>query len=91
MESTRFAVFAEGLEALWEGESPGRPGSPDTGGQGVWALGPNGAGKTTAVRILSTLLRPDGGRAEAAGFDVVRQAGRGPLQHRSGWAAGGGG
>ncbi|GLW09658.1 daunorubicin resistance protein DrrA family ABC transporter ATP-binding protein [Microtetraspora sp. NBRC 13810] len=37
-------------------------------------LGPNGAGKTTCVRILSTLLRPDGGRAEVAGFDVVRQA-----------------
>jgi ABC-2 type transport system ATP-binding protein len=36
-------------------------------------LGPNGAGKTTAVRILATLLRPDGGRAEVAGFDVVRQ------------------
>jgi ABC-2 type transport system ATP-binding protein len=37
-------------------------------------LGPNGAGKTTAVRILTTLLRPDGGRAEVAGYDVVRQA-----------------
>ncbi|GAB2876006.1 ATP-binding cassette domain-containing protein [Streptomyces mayteni] len=37
-------------------------------------LGPNGAGKTTAVRILATLLRPDGGRAEVAGYDVVRQA-----------------
>jgi ABC-2 type transport system ATP-binding protein len=37
-------------------------------------LGPNGAGKTTAVRIFSTLLRPDGGRATVAGFDVVRQA-----------------
>jgi ABC-2 type transport system ATP-binding protein len=36
-------------------------------------LGPNGAGKTTAVRILATLLRPDGGRAEVAGHDVVRQ------------------
>jgi ABC-2 type transport system ATP-binding protein len=35
-------------------------------------LGPNGAGKTTAVRILTTLLRPDGGRAEVAGADVVR-------------------
>ena len=35
-------------------------------------LGPNGAGKSTAVRILSTLLRPDGGRARVAGFDVVR-------------------
>ncbi len=37
-------------------------------------LGPNGAGKTTAVRIFTTLLRPDGGRAEVAGFDVVRDA-----------------
>ncbi|MEU8569422.1 ATP-binding cassette domain-containing protein [Streptomyces pathocidini] len=36
-------------------------------------LGPNGAGKTTAVRVLSTLLRPDGGRAEVAGFDVLRR------------------
>jgi ABC-2 type transport system ATP-binding protein len=36
-------------------------------------LGPNGAGKTTAVRILSTLIRPNAGRALVAGFDVVRQ------------------
>ncbi|MCX4960485.1 ATP-binding cassette domain-containing protein [Streptomyces virginiae] len=39
-------------------------------------LGPNGAGKTTAVRIFATLLRPDEGRAEVGGYDVVREAGR---------------
>ena len=39
-------------------------------------LGPNGAGKTTAVRILTTLLRADGGRAEVAGFDVAREPDR---------------
>jgi ABC-2 type transport system ATP-binding protein len=45
-------------------------------------LGPNGAGKTTAVRILATLLRPDGGRARVAGFDVVGQAAQ--VRHRIG-------
>ncbi len=36
-------------------------------------LGPNGAGKTTTVKILSTLLNPDSGRAMVNGFDVVRE------------------
>lgn len=37
-------------------------------------LGPNGAGKTTTVRILSTLLKPDGGEAMVHGYNVVREA-----------------
>ena len=36
-------------------------------------LGRNGAGKTTAVRVLSTLARPDAGRASVAGYDIVAQ------------------
>ena len=42
-------------------------------GQVVGLLGPNGAGKTTIVRMLTTLLRPDAGRAVVAGHDVIAE------------------
>jgi ABC-2 type transport system ATP-binding protein len=70
-----YAVFAEGLRKRYR----------DTlalddfhlavpRGMVFGLLGPNGAGKTTAVRILSTLTRADGGRAEVAGHDVRTQS-----------------
>ncbi|MFJ8634513.1 ATP-binding cassette domain-containing protein [Streptomyces sp. NPDC093568] len=73
---TTYAIEAEGLvkrfketEALAGVDLGARKGTV------LGLLGPNGAGKTTAVRIFATLLRPDGGRAQVAGHDVVREAG----------------
>jgi ABC-2 type transport system ATP-binding protein len=70
MTST-FAIEAVGLRKRY-GDSEALAGVDLTVATGsVCALlGPNGAGKTTAVRILTTLTRLDGGRAQVAGFDV---------------------
>ena len=75
MAQADLAVFAEGLRKRY-GETTALDGLDLAVPAGTihGVLGPNGAGKTTAVRILSTLLRFDGGRAEVAGFDVARQA-----------------
>jgi len=69
------AVLAEGLAKRF-GETTALAGVDLAVRTGtvLGLLGPNGAGKTTAVRILTTLLRPDDGRALVCGYDVVRQA-----------------
>ncbi|MHA5047277.1 ATP-binding cassette domain-containing protein [Streptomyces sp. SD15] len=69
-----YAVWAEGLEKRY-GEKRALDGF-DLGVRERTVhglLGPNGAGKTTAVRILSTLVKLDGGRARVAGLDVARR------------------
>jgi ABC-2 type transport system ATP-binding protein len=69
------AILAEGLYKKF-GTTQALAGLDLAAEQGtvLAMLGPNGAGKTTAVRILTTLLRPDAGHAVVAGYDVVAQA-----------------
>ena len=71
----RTAILAEGLQKRF-GQTQALAGLDLRAEEGtvLGVLGPNGAGKTTAVRILTTLLQPDAGRAEVAGLDVVRHA-----------------
>lgn len=74
------AIIAEGLTKRY-GKTVALDGLDLTVPEGtvLGLLGPNGAGKTTAVRVLTTLLQPDAGRATVAGFDVLAQ----PNQVRS--------
>jgi ABC-2 type transport system ATP-binding protein len=67
------AVIAEGLRKSF-GTTEALAGVDFTvrAGTVLGLLGPNGAGKTTSVRILTTLLKPDAGRAEVAGIDVLK-------------------
>ncbi|MEU1477476.1 ATP-binding cassette domain-containing protein [Streptomyces sp. NPDC005760] len=73
MTST-YAVLSEGLEKRF-GEVHALRGLDLAVAPGTVCgiLGPNGAGKTTAVRLLTTLLRPDAGSARVAGHDLVRE------------------
>ncbi len=77
MASSELAVEAEGLTKHYgsvralDGVDLRVPRGTTLG-----VLGPNGAGKTTAVRVLTTLLRPDAGSARVAGLDVLRQPAR---------------
>ena len=74
MKRGRPAILAEGLRKSY-GKTLALDGLDLHVEEGtiLGLLGPNGAGKTTAVRILTTLLSPDAGRAEVAGLDVLRQ------------------
>ena len=75
MEDVTNAIEAHGLMKRF-GKTTALAGVDLTARTGsvLGLLGPNGAGKTTAVRILATLLRPDGGSATVCGYDVVRDA-----------------
>ncbi|MFF3149320.1 ATP-binding cassette domain-containing protein [Streptomyces sp. NPDC057927] len=77
--TTTYAVLSEGLEKSFraKGEVVHAVRGLDLAvaeGTVCGVLGPNGAGKTTAVRLLTTLLRPDAGSARVAGHDLVREA-----------------
>ncbi|MEV5458835.1 ATP-binding cassette domain-containing protein [Streptomyces cellulosae] len=73
--TTTYAVLSEGLEKRFGAVHAVR-GLDLAVARGTVCglLGPNGAGKTTAVRLLTTLLRPDAGSARVAGLDLVREA-----------------
>ncbi|MEV6117223.1 ATP-binding cassette domain-containing protein [Streptomyces sp. NPDC052109] len=73
--TTTYAVLSEGLEKRF-GAVHALRGLDLAVAEGTVCglLGPNGAGKTTAVRLFTTLLRPDAGSARVAGCDLVREA-----------------
>jgi hypothetical protein len=72
MPDTDKAVLVEGIRKSFGAVDALRGISFEVGrGEVIGLLGPNGAGKTTTVDILSTLTRPDAGRAVVAGHDVV--------------------
>jgi ABC-2 type transport system ATP-binding protein len=75
MSTSDWAVEAHGLVKVFGGNrAVDRVDLSVRTGSVYGLLGPNGAGKTTAIRMLATLLRPDGGSARIFGHDIVREA-----------------
>ena len=75
MSTLDWAVEAHGLVKIFGGNrAVDRVDLSVRTGSVYGLLGPNGAGKTTAIRMLATLLRPDGGSARIFGHDIVREA-----------------
>jgi ABC-2 type transport system ATP-binding protein len=79
--SVTFAIVARGLTRIFSAKSGVKEAVAGVDlaveeGEIFGLLGPNGAGKTTTVKMLTTLLRPTGGTAAVAGFDVVRESAR---------------
>ncbi len=82
MSRDDIGISVQGLRKSYKSRGHGRRGTPmllgvdfEVKAGSIFALlGSNGAGKTTIVRILTTLLRPDGGTAVVNGFDVVSEA-----------------
>ena len=75
--AARLMIEAEGIDKSF-GKTHALRGLDLDAAEGsiLGVLGPNGAGKTTLVRILATLIKPDGGRATVAGIDVLAHPGQ---------------
>src|SRR5258707_7676184 len=77
MEENDVAIHVHGLQKSYQQLQVLKGVDFDVARGSIFALlGSNGAGKTTIVRILSTLLKPDGGSAHVNGFDVASQPAR---------------
>lgn len=77
MNQTQFAIAVKNLTKSYKENSVLKGVSFTVPKGSIFALlGSNGAGKTTIVKLLATLLRPDGGNIEICGYDIIKQSGQ---------------